>query len=61
MAKCAKRGCKAHALRGGRYCLFHTKSYSKKPTSTRSNSKTTTRRRPSRRVSPAKKKRYSKR
>jgi hypothetical protein len=57
MANCAKRGCKAHALRGGKYCLFHTKSYTKKPTSRRSKSKTTTRRRPSRRVSPAKKKR----
>lgn len=27
MVKCAKRGCKAHALRGKKYCLFHTNQY----------------------------------
>ena len=27
MVKCAKRGCKAHALRGQKYCLFHTNQY----------------------------------
>lgn len=25
MAKCAKRGCKAHKLKRGKYCLFHSR------------------------------------
>jgi hypothetical protein len=43
MVKCAKRGCKAHALRGKKYCLFHTNQY--KSRSTKSTSKKTSARR----------------
>jgi hypothetical protein len=57
MVKCAKRGCKAHALRGKKYCLFHTNQYK-----SRSSKKTVPRRKPRSNFRPKRGyKKYSKR